>query len=74
MALRLAASDLHRSFPEIAHTLGNVSEWPALERLHSGLPSMDYSRQVLTTQPHRLGSRRIRWPSVRAQPLRFSRP
>jgi hypothetical protein len=54
MALRLVAPDRHRSFLEIAHTLGNVSEWPVLERLYSGLPSLAFSRQVLTTQPDRL--------------------
>ena len=52
--VRLTIPDLHRSFAEIKHTLGTVGEWPALERLYCGLPSLDFSRQVLTARPDRL--------------------
>ena len=37
--VRMTAPDLHRSFSEIAATLGTVGEVPALERLYCGLPS-----------------------------------
>jgi hypothetical protein len=52
--VRLTIPDLHRSFAEIKHTLGTVGEGPALERLYCGLPSLDFSRQVLTARPDRL--------------------
>jgi mannose-1-phosphate guanylyltransferase len=42
---------LHRSFSEIAGILGTVGEVPALERLYCGLPSVDFSRQVLSARP-----------------------
>ena len=52
--LRLAVPDLYRSFTGITPTLGTVGELPALERLYCGLPSIDFSRQVLTARPDRL--------------------
>jgi mannose-1-phosphate guanylyltransferase len=51
---RLTAPDLYRSFAEVTPALGTVGEWPALERLYCGLPSMDFSRHVLTARPDRL--------------------
>ena len=52
--IRLTAPDLHRSFSEITGTLGTLGEMPALERLYCGLPSVDFSRQVLSARPDRL--------------------
>jgi mannose-1-phosphate guanylyltransferase len=52
--VRLTAPDLYRSFTEIAPALGTVGEWRALDRLYCGLPSMDFSRHVLTARPDRL--------------------
>jgi mannose-1-phosphate guanylyltransferase len=52
--VRLAVPDLYRSFIEIAPALGTVGEFAALERLYCGLPSVDFSRQVLTARPDRL--------------------
>lgn len=52
--VRLTAPDLHRSFAEIAATLGTLGETPALERLYCGLPSVDFSRQVLSARPDSL--------------------
>jgi hypothetical protein len=52
--VRLAVPDLYRSFIEIAPTLGTVGEFAALERLYCGLPSVGFSRQVLTARPDRL--------------------
>jgi mannose-1-phosphate guanylyltransferase len=52
--LRLAVPDLYRSFAGIAPALGTVGEQPAFERLYCGLPSIDFSRQVLTARPDRL--------------------
>jgi mannose-1-phosphate guanylyltransferase len=43
--VRLTAPDLHRSFSEVAGTLGTFGETPALERLYCGLPSVDFSWQ-----------------------------
>ena len=51
---RLAVPDLYRSFAEITAALGTVGELRALERLYCGLPSVDFSRQVLTARPDRL--------------------
>jgi mannose-1-phosphate guanylyltransferase len=51
---RLTAPDLYRSFAEVTPALGTVGEGPALERLYCGLPSMDFSRHVLTARPDRL--------------------
>jgi len=52
--VRMTAPDLHRSFSEIAATLGTVGGVPALERLYCGLPSVDFSRQVLSARPDAL--------------------
>jgi mannose-1-phosphate guanylyltransferase len=52
--IRLTAPDLHRSFAEIAGTLGTLGETPALERLYRGLPPVDFSRQVLSARPDHL--------------------
>lgn len=52
--VRLTAPDLYRSFADIGPTLGTVGELPALERLYCALPSVDFSRQVLTARPDRL--------------------
>lgn len=52
--VRLTAPDLYRSFTEIAPALGTVGEWRALDRLYCGLPSIDFSRHVLTARPDRL--------------------
>ena len=52
--LRLAVPDLYRSFAGITPALGTVGELSALERLYCGLPSVDFSRQVLTARPDRL--------------------
>lgn len=52
--IRLTVPDLYRSFAEIGPALGTVGETPALERLYCGLPSVDFSRQVLTARPDRL--------------------
>ncbi len=52
--IRLTAPDLHRSFSEITGTLGTLGETPALERLYCGLPSVDFSQQVLSARPERL--------------------
>jgi hypothetical protein len=51
--IRLAVPDLYRSFAEISPALGMVGEFAALERLYCGLPSVDFSRQVLTARPDR---------------------
>jgi mannose-1-phosphate guanylyltransferase len=52
--IRLTAPDLYRSFAEVAGTLGTLGETPALERLYCGLPSVDFSQQVLSARPERL--------------------
>lgn len=52
--VRLTVPDLYRSFAEITPALGTLGESPALERLYCGLPSVDFSRQVLTARPDRL--------------------
>jgi hypothetical protein len=52
--IRLTAPGLHRAFSEIAGTLGTLGETPALERLYCGLPSVDFSRQVLSARPDSL--------------------
>jgi len=52
--VRLTAPDLHRSFSEVAGTLGTFGETPALERLYCGLPSVDFSWQVLSARPDSL--------------------
>lgn len=52
--VRLTVPDLYRSFADITPTLGTVGELPALERLYCALPSVDFSRQVLTARPDRL--------------------
>ncbi len=49
--MRVTVPDLHRSFGDVAPTLGTMAEWPALERLYCGLPSVDFSRHVLTARP-----------------------
>jgi hypothetical protein len=52
--LRLTVPDLHRSFVEMSAAFGTVGECAALDRLYSGLPSVDFPRQVLTARPDRL--------------------
>jgi mannose-1-phosphate guanylyltransferase len=52
--VRLTAPDLYRSFAKIGSALDRVGEFAALERLYCGLPSVDFSRQVLTARPDRL--------------------
>lgn len=52
--VRLTLPDLYRSFAEMSEALGTVGEFAALERLYCGLPSVDFSRQVLTARPDRL--------------------
>lgn len=52
--VRLTVPDLYRSFADISPRLGTVGELPALERLYCALPSVDFSRQVLTARPDRL--------------------
>ncbi len=52
--VRLTAPDLFRSFADVAPALGTIGEQPALERLYCGLPSVDFSRQVLTARPDAL--------------------
>ena len=52
--VRLTAPDLYRSFAQISPALGTVGESLVLERLYCGLPSVDFSRQVLTARPDRL--------------------
>ena len=52
--VRLTAPDLQRSFSEVAGTLGTIGETLALERLYCGLPSVDFSRQVLSARPDSL--------------------
>ena len=52
--ISLTVPDLYRSFTEIASTLDTVGEFAALERLYCGLPSVDFSRQVLAARPDRL--------------------
>jgi mannose-1-phosphate guanylyltransferase len=52
--IRLSVPDLFRSFADVTGTLGTVGELPALERLYCGLPSVDFSRQVLTARPDTL--------------------
>lgn len=52
--IRLSVPDLFRSFADIAGTLGTVGELSALERLYCGLPSVDFSRHVLTARPDTL--------------------
>jgi hypothetical protein len=66
--IRLAVRDLHRSFPEMSEALGTVGEFAALARLYSGLPSVDFSRQVLTARPDRLAVlpvRGVHWSDLR---------
>jgi mannose-1-phosphate guanylyltransferase len=58
--VRLTAPDLYRSFSAIAATLGTVGEASALERLYCGLPSVDFSRQVLSARPDSLAVLPIR--------------
>jgi hypothetical protein len=43
-----------RSLADISPALGTVGELPALERVYCALPSVDFSRQVLTARPDRL--------------------
>ena len=52
--MRVTVPDLWRSFNPVSSTLGTIGEVAALERLYCGLPSVDFSRQVLTTRPDRL--------------------
>ena len=52
--VRLSAPDLHRSFAEVTGALGTVGEAAALERLYCGLPTVDFSRRVLSARPDRL--------------------
>jgi len=52
--VRLTVPDLARSFDEVAAALGTMAEWPALERLYCGLPSVDFSCHVLAARPDRL--------------------
>ena len=52
--IRLTVPELHRSFTELASSLGTVGEFTALERLYCGLPTVDFSRQVLAACPERL--------------------
>jgi hypothetical protein len=52
--VRLTAPDLYRSFAEIGPALGTVGEFAALARLYCSVPSVDFSRQVLTARPDRL--------------------
>ena len=52
--IQRAVPELHRSFAEIAASLGTVGEFRALERLYCGLPGVDFSRQVLAAYPERL--------------------
>jgi hypothetical protein len=52
--VRLTTPDLYRSFAEIGPALGTVGEFATLERLYCGLPSVDFSRHVLTARPDRL--------------------
>ena len=52
--IRLAAPDLFRSFADVALALGTIGELPALERLYCGLPTVDFSRQVLASRPDAL--------------------
>jgi mannose-1-phosphate guanylyltransferase len=52
--VRLSVPDLYRTFAELASALGTVGEFAALERLYCGLPSVDFSRQVLSARPDRL--------------------
>ncbi len=52
--IRLTAPDLYRSFSEVTATLGTLGETPAVERLYCGLPSVDFSRQVLSARPDSL--------------------
>ena len=58
--IRLTAPDLHRSFSEVAGTLGTLGETPVVERLYCGLPSVDFSRQVLSVRPDRLAVLSVR--------------
>jgi len=65
--VRLAAPDLHRSFAEVASTLGTVGKATALERLYCGLPSVEFSRHVLGVRPDRLAVlpvRRVHWDDL----------
>jgi mannose-1-phosphate guanylyltransferase len=52
--VRLAVPDLYRAFAEVSGALGTVGELAVLERLYCGLPSVDFSRQVLSARPDRL--------------------
>jgi mannose-1-phosphate guanylyltransferase len=52
--IRVSAPDLWRSFSAVSSTLGTIGETATLERLYCGLPSLDFSRQVLTARPDRL--------------------
>jgi mannose-1-phosphate guanylyltransferase len=52
--MRVTVPDLFRSFDDVTATLGTMAEWPALERLYCGLPSVDFSRHVLAARPDRL--------------------
>ena len=52
--LRETVPDLWRPFNGVRATLGTIGEFAALERLYCGLPSVDFSRQVLTVRPDRL--------------------
>jgi mannose-1-phosphate guanylyltransferase len=52
--MRVAVPDLYRSFAGVSAAVGTVGEFAALERLYCGLPSVDFSRHVLTARPDRL--------------------
>jgi len=52
--VRLAAPDLFQSFADVVPALGTIGELPALERLYLGLPTVDFSRQVLASRPDAL--------------------
>jgi len=58
--MRMTVPDLCRSFCSVIPTLGTLGEIAMLERLYCGLPSVDFSRQVLNVRPDRLAVLRLR--------------
>lgn len=53
--VRSAAPDLHDAFAAVRPALGTAAEAEAVERLYGALPAADFSREILSARPGRLG-------------------
>ncbi len=52
--VKLTVPALFEAFARVRRTLGTLGETEAIERLYCGLPSVDFSRQVLSARPDHL--------------------